>query len=187
MKAVPKVGLDGLYIEDVLVDDAFAGVVPFYEQISLTQDAEGQGSNENKEAEDVLAGYIVGIPVTERLYLPKFDLDAWHSYQEALMAADATYQQQYDAWLALPSEERGEMPMREHIEAPVLWLEGLAPEEIQKRSEMQKLGEPETLQAENSSLKLALAELAEAHEAEKIEMQMALCELGELVAKLGGE
>ena len=30
MKAVPKIGLDGLYIENVIVDDAFSGVVPFY-------------------------------------------------------------------------------------------------------------------------------------------------------------
>lgn len=28
MKAVPKVNIDGLYLEDELVDDAFGGVVP---------------------------------------------------------------------------------------------------------------------------------------------------------------
>ncbi|MED4953418.1 hypothetical protein NYE69_01475 [Paenibacillus sp. FSL R5-0527] len=30
MKAAPKIGLDGLYIDDAIVDDAFSGVVPFY-------------------------------------------------------------------------------------------------------------------------------------------------------------
>lgn len=30
MKAVPKVNISGLYLEDELVDDAFVGVVPFY-------------------------------------------------------------------------------------------------------------------------------------------------------------
>ena len=33
MKAVPKVNIDGLYLEDALVDDAFSGVVPFMRKL----------------------------------------------------------------------------------------------------------------------------------------------------------
>lgn len=47
---------------------------------------------------------------------------------------------------------------------------------------LQRLAESEQ---ENTELKLALAEMAEAHELEKTEMQLAIAELAELVA--GGE
>ena len=36
MKAVPKVNIDGLYLEDALVDDAFSGVVPLCGNCSAT-------------------------------------------------------------------------------------------------------------------------------------------------------
>jgi primase-polymerase (primpol)-like protein len=60
------------------------------------------------------------------------------------------------------------------------------------KESMQEIPDPEPqpsriaqLEAENRELKLALAELAEAHEREKTEMQLAIAELAELIA--GGE
>ncbi|MGR6763210.1 hypothetical protein ACU1JV_15335 [Paenibacillus sp. T2-29] len=61
MKAVAKVNTDGLYLEDKLVDDAFWGVVPFYEQPETTI----SDGDEIEEREPVISGYIVGVPFPE--------------------------------------------------------------------------------------------------------------------------
>lgn len=62
MKAVPKVNVDGLYIEDVIQDDSFSGVVPIYEN-----------SENNKP---IIMGYFIADPpVTEGLYSPKWDIN----------------------------------------------------------------------------------------------------------------
>ncbi|WP_440118491.1 hypothetical protein [Paenibacillus sp. QZ-Y1] len=85
MKAVPKVNIDGLYLEDELVDDAFSGVVPFYaisEQNSWPEDMSDTDSDTIRaEKEDEIVGYIVGIPVPSGLFHPKFNLNLWESLQ----------------------------------------------------------------------------------------------------------
>lgn len=83
MKAVPKVGLNGLYIEDVLVDDAFTGVVPFYsdppesDPDSLSEIDTEVPDELPEETESEPSGYIVGVPVPTGLFQPRFDLAAW--------------------------------------------------------------------------------------------------------------
>lgn len=65
MKAVPKVNTDGLYIEDELVDDAFSGVVPFY--------------NTDSENKEIIEGYIVGVSPPPGLFQPLFNIKLWES------------------------------------------------------------------------------------------------------------
>ncbi|MNW40821.1 hypothetical protein D3C74_179450 [compost metagenome] len=61
MKAVPRINTDGFYIEDEPVDDAFSGVVPFYEQPeTIISDGD-----EIEKPEPVIAGYIVVVPFPE--------------------------------------------------------------------------------------------------------------------------
>ena len=141
MKAVPKINTDGLYIEDVLVDDAFSGVVPFYvepEQPEL--DPEGvlpeTPEEDQEEVERDIAGYLVGVPVPSGLFRPRFDLEAWEAYLEALKDG--------------PQEK-----------FPDLWAEGLSQEEIDELtktqpmnpSEMDKIGE-QLVQRELEALEL---------------------------------
>ena len=141
MKAVPKVNTDGLYIEDVLVDDAFSGVVPFYvepEQPEL--DPEGvlpeTPEEDQEEVERDIAGYLVGVPVPSGLFRPRFDLEAWEAYLEALKDG--------------PQEK-----------FPDLWAEGLSQEEIDELtkphpagpSEMDRIGE-QLVQRELEALEL---------------------------------
>ncbi|MEK5165975.1 hypothetical protein NYE69_27015 [Paenibacillus sp. FSL R5-0527] len=83
MKAVPKIGLDGLYIEDIIMDDAFSGVAPFYVRepdsgAETLEDVDTAAEDERPAEEPEPAGYIVGVPVPPGLYLPKFDLAAWN-------------------------------------------------------------------------------------------------------------
>ncbi|MFE0554776.1 hypothetical protein ACFW1P_02410 [Paenibacillus sp. NPDC058910] len=194
MKAVPKVNTDGFYIEDTLVDDAFSGVVPFYAEIEpqlIDPDKAEQEAEEQpeEEAEPEIAGYTVGVPVTPGLFRPRFDLDGWQAYRDAVDTALTEFQQTYDEWAALPEDGRGDMPHAESPPMPDLWVEGLTPEEIEEitRPQPQVPSELERLQAENVELKLALTELAEAQEADKTEMQLALAELAEIYAGSGGE
>lgn len=113
MKAVPKVNIDGLYLEDTLVDDAFYGVVPFYadppvKEPELPSEVDAAVMDEpEEEIEPEIAGYIVGIPVPPGLYLPRFDLVAWE-----LIEGD----------LSDPSE---------------FWEEGLSAEEIEELTKPQ--------------------------------------------------
>lgn len=197
MKAVPKVNRGGLYIEDTLVDDAFSGVVPFYAEIvpqapTDPDESEQEPTPEDEQPEETpepeIAGYIVGVPVTPGLFRPRFDLDGWQSYRDAVDAALDEFQQAYEEWATLPEEERGGMPHVESPPMPDLWIEGLTPEEIEEitRPQPQEPTELERLQAENMELKLALTELAEAQEADKTEMQLALAELAELYMGTGG-
>lgn len=80
LKAVPKVNTDGLYIEDVIADDAFSGVVPFYADppaAELPPETDNE-SAEQLEDDPQADGYVVGVPVPAGLYLPRFDLKAWN-------------------------------------------------------------------------------------------------------------
>ncbi|WP_440110401.1 hypothetical protein [Paenibacillus sp. QZ-Y1] len=82
MKAVPKVNIDGLYLEDELVDGAFSGVVPFY--------------NTDSE-EETVEGYIVGVPLPPGLFHPLFNLKLWELTQDSPIG---------DLWIeGLSSEE----------------------------------------------------------------------------------
>lgn len=156
MKAVPKVNTEGLYIEDTIVDDAYSGVVPFYapEPITLpkTDDTE-----QPEETDLEIAGYIVGVPVPQGLYRPRFDIAAWEAREEG-DTSDQSY-----------------------------WVEGLTAEEIEELTtpQPQEPTELERLRVENTELKLAIAELAEANENDKTETQLALAELAALIT--GGD
>lgn len=161
MKAVPKVNIVGLYIEDTLMDDVFSGAVPFYaqEQDSGTgtpPETDSGATAEQPTEEPQPAGYIVGVPVPAGLYLPRFDLASWNA---------------------------------DNNQDPVAyWSEGLTPEEIAALHPPAEQTELECLQEENTKLKVALAELAEAAEADKTKTQLALAELAEMIATgQGGE
>ncbi len=173
LKAVPKVNTDGLYIEDTLMDDAFSGVVPFYADLPALGSKQPPEADTTAEDEQPTegpqpAGYIVGVPVPAGLYLPRFDLVAWQTYQDAVAAAQEAYRAACDEWAAQPEDERGEMPAYTVPEQPQkLWTEGLTTEEIAALHPPAELTELERLQAENLKLKQAIAELAEANEADK--------------------
>lgn len=61
MKAVPKVDANGLYIEDVIQDDTFSGIVPFY--------------TDPTDKESSVISYLIGTAVPSGLYQPKWDLE----------------------------------------------------------------------------------------------------------------
>lgn len=183
MKAIPKINTEGLYLEDALMDDAFSGVVPFYTQLSglelpLITDAEYEQS---AKQEPEIAGYMVGLPVKQGLYLPRFDIAAWEAYQGNLATAQEAYNTAYAEWSSLPEDERGEHPLHQLPTQPELWLEALTAEEIEALNPPKQPTELERLQQENMELKLALAELAESNETDKTQIQVALAELAELV------
>ncbi|MDT0121345.1 hypothetical protein Q9R46_01715 [Paenibacillus sp. RRE4] len=160
MKAVPKVNTEGLYLEDELVDDAFSGVVPFYaepEPVMFDPDQAEQVTmpDEDKEdAEQEIAGYLVGVPVPAGLFHPRFDLEAWEAYQDTVQdGAQETF--------------------------PDLWIEGLSQEVIEELTKRQP-EEPSELDllkqrlAESEAENKRLAEESNAN-------QLALMELHKLV------
>lgn len=170
MKAVPKVNIDGLYIEDELVGDTFSGVVPFYaepEPVDYDPEVPEQPEDE-EESEPEIGGYIVGVPVPAGLFRPKFDLRAWEVYLEEEEKARTEYQTLYDAWVQLPEEDREEAPQYQSPESPDLWIEVLSQEEIDELTKPQP--------AEPSELDLLKQRLAAAEE-ENTMNQMALMEL----------
>lgn len=160
MKAVPKVNTEGLYIEDELVDDAFSGVVPFYaepEPVMFDPDQAEQVSTPNKDEEDAeqeIAGYLVGVPVPAGLFHPRFDLVAWEAYQDNVQE--------------VPQESLSK-----------LWEEGLSQEVIEELTKPQP-EEPSELDllkqrlAESEAENKRLAEESNAN-------QLALMELHKLV------
>lgn len=154
MRVVPKVDIDGLYIEDVIVDDSFTGVVPFYADQQVTADLQ-------PEEEPQPAGYIVGMSVPAGLFKPRFDLAAWESYQETISIAENEYQAAYTDWFTLPEEERGEAPVYVQPKEPEFWVEGLTPEEIAELTAVpqQEPSETEQLKQRIADLELALAQL----------------------------
>ncbi|MCV9949397.1 hypothetical protein [Paenibacillus sp. BT-177] len=138
MKVAPIVNVDGLYLEDKLVDDAFSGVVPFYaptslilsdtdEQLEIYQlNASSSSSNGETNSENIPAGYTVAIPVPPGLYQPFFDIQGWLAYEgaysEELLKAQkkyekisresqAAYQKLYDEWQNTSQNERGNEPV----------------------------------------------------------------------------
>lgn len=135
MKVVPKVNKNGLYLEDVIVDDTFTGVVPFYadlHMVELLNSTESERVEEQPEPE--VAGYIVGIPVPPGLFHPRFDLAGWEARNVDDMLDPSTY-----------------------------WKEGLTPEQIaeltqprpQEPSELDRIG-AELVERELEVLELKL-------------------------------
>ena len=82
-RAVPKVNKDGLYIEDTLADDTFTGVVPFYADPPAPgpespPETDSEAADEQPDEPEIV-GYIVGVPVSAGLYMPRFSLEAWYA------------------------------------------------------------------------------------------------------------
>lgn len=135
MKAVAKVNINGLFIEDTLVDDAFTGVVPFYADPPAPEpglppetDSEAAEDQPEETPEPEVAGYIVGVSVPPGLFRPRFDLAAWNE--------DSS--QDPDAY----------------------WIEGLTPEEIEKLKQPAQVVTPElVLAAESVRRELEVLEL----------------------------
>lgn len=134
MKAVPKVNTNGLYLEDTLVDDTFSGVVPFYalkrvfsDEIDSTDESE-----QPKEVEPEIAGYIVGLPVPQSLYHPRFDLSAWEAREEGDVSDQSSF-----------------------------WVEGLTQVEIGELTKLLDPTELERIQTELTNTQVALTETYE--------------------------
>lgn len=201
MKAVPKVNIDGLYLEDTIVDDAFSGVVPFYAEIEPQPPADPDEAEQvsapeveqpEEEAEPEIAGYIVGVPVTPGLFRPRFDLVAWEAYQDAESAARDAYQVEYNQWAALPEEERGEPPVYQAPAQPTLWIEGLTMEEIEEitRPQPQEPTELELLAGEVEGIRQQTALHQEAIDSsgeELAEVRASNAEQQQTISTLGSE
>jgi hypothetical protein len=165
MKALPKIGLDGLYIEDVLEGDSFTGVVPIYAQPEPEEVPELPEDEEIEDEPDVpeepeqpreIIGYLVGIPLPSGLYHPRFDLVAWNAYQDAVLEAQSDYADEMHDWREsyAEGEEQGEQPIYTPPTMPDnLWKEGLTPEEIAELTKPGELSEIEMLKKENMLLK----------------------------------
>ncbi|MNI57152.1 hypothetical protein D3C73_1121940 [compost metagenome] len=134
MKAVPKVNIDGLYLEDELVDDAFSGVVPFYapEPVLPLDTNNTDDPEQPEEREPEPAGYIVGVPVPQGLFRPQFDLMAWEAREEGDTSDKSSY-----------------------------WGEGLTPEEIKELTKTQEPTELELLKAELTNTQIAITDVYE--------------------------
>lgn len=157
-KAVPKVDLNGLYIEDVIQDDSFTGVVPIYAQPepeeapALPEDEEIKDEpdvSEEPEQPREIIGYLIGIPLPAGLYHPRFDLVAWNAYQVQLDEYQAAYNEWYFSQEVEPVKEAPIPP----LQPDNLWVEGLTQEEIAERTKPGELSEIEMLKKENMLLK----------------------------------
>lgn len=163
MKAVPKVNIDGLYIEDALVDDSFSGVVPFYAEPeplvpSPDQLEQSEVKREEEETEREISGYLIGVPVPAGLFRPKFNMAAWNEYQD-WNASDETL--------------------------PELWIEGLSQEEI---DELTKSQPAESTEIDMLKLRLAESEAENKRLAKESNAnQIALMELHTMLLSLIAE
>lgn len=176
MKAVPKVNIDGLYLEDTLVDDTFSGVVPFYSNmkqgitdvLTTTENVTQPESESPNQFEHSISGYTIGIPVTPGLFRPRFDLATWNAYESAVSAAQDSFQESLSEWQALMEEERGDMPVLETPPQPALWIEGLTQEEIEEltRPQPQEPNEVDRLGSEMVAREIEVLELRQQNEAQ---------------------
>ncbi|MGG4213176.1 hypothetical protein [Paenibacillus sp. FSL L8-0638] len=149
MKVVPKVNIDGLYLEDELVDDAFSGVVPFYtsssptlsdtnQQLDTYQLTDSSSSTINgTNSESILAGYTIAISVPPGLYHPRFDIQGWLTYSA----------------MAFTAPERRD-PM-------TFWSEGLSEEAIKELTQKaeQQPSETDQLKQRIADLEVTLTQL----------------------------
>lgn len=163
MKAVPRIGLDGLYIEDVIQDDSFTGVVLIYAQPEpeeapdLPEDREIEDEadvSEEPEQPREIIGYLVGITLPNGLYHPRFDLVTWNAYQGAVLEAQSDYADELHDWREqwAEGEEQGPEPVYTPPAQPDnLWIEGLTPEEIAELTKPGELSEIEMLKKKTCS------------------------------------
>ncbi|MEK5089031.1 hypothetical protein MKY98_19200 [Paenibacillus sp. FSL M8-0228] len=154
MKAAAKVNTDGLYMEDVEVDDAFSGVVPFY-----AESVGEQGDIVNPQKPEPI-GYTVSVPITTTgLFKPKFDLAAWMAYEGAVYEAQESYIAALNDWQA-KGRITEEQPVYVAPKEPEnLWTEGLTPEQI---AELTKQPEPQPkLREELTNTQIAMADMYE--------------------------
>ncbi|MHB0944563.1 hypothetical protein ACYCSU_23740 [Paenibacillus sp. ALE1] len=153
MKAVYRVDNSGLVVDEVLVDDAFSGVVPFYAQ----PDDQDEGTEPKKPE---LAGYTVGVPITTPgLFKPKFSLAAWKAYEDAVYEAQEAYISALNDWQAKGREEGGQPAYVAPKQPDKLWTEGLTPEQI---AELTKQPEPQPkLREELTNTQIAMADMYE--------------------------
>ncbi|KAA8782505.1 hypothetical protein EC604_01405 [Paenibacillus amylolyticus] len=153
MKAVPKVNIDGLYLEDELVDDAFSGVVPFYaepEPVVFDPDQAEQPEAPEEEVEPEITGYLVGVPVPAGLFRPRFDLVVWETYQDAVK--EGTQETFPDLWIEGMSQEEIDELTNPHPEEPSE-LDLLKQRLAESEAENKRLAE------ESNANQLALMEL----------------------------
>jgi hypothetical protein len=150
MKEAVRVGLDGLYIEPVIVPMSQSGVQPIY-------------STPEPQEEDVeplepeVIGFIIAVPTVPGLYMPRFDFDAWETHNQP-----QEFERDNDGELVLDDNEQPIPITRPEVQ---LWVEGLTPEEI---DEIRNAPQPETaeqkvarLESESVDTMLAVAEVYE--------------------------
>lgn len=176
-KAIPKVDLKGLYIEDVIQDGSFTGVVPIYAQPEPKEAPELREDEEIEDEPDApedpeqpreIVGYLVGTPLPTGLYHPRFDLAAWEAYQDAVLEAQSDYADELHDWQEqwVEGEEQGEQPIYKTPTMPDnLWLEGLTPEEIAKLTKPSEATELDRIGAELVLRELETLDLRNQNEA----------------------
>ncbi|MOA34337.1 hypothetical protein D3C78_1557050 [compost metagenome] len=75
------------------MDDAFTGVVPFYAPDPIlpldTNSTDDQEQQEETEPE--IAGFIVGVPVPQGLFHPRFNLLTWEAGEEGDTSDQSSY------------------------------------------------------------------------------------------------
>ena len=157
MKEATKVGLEGYYVEPL--------IVPF-SQTGVTEIRELLPAEDDKEPEEIVTGYIIAEKVPNGLFKPRWDFSLWDDFQAVQSAALEDYDQALADWNALPEEERGERPAYVEPVRPECWVEGMAQEEIDKirnapvpLSPDQRIAQLET---ESVEVMLGLTEIYEA-------------------------
>lgn len=71
MKAIPRVDMNGRYIEDVIVPTEMTGILMAFDWTSLT---DGAGNPAGKQI-----GYDVAIPMIKSLYRPVFQIEKYQA------------------------------------------------------------------------------------------------------------
>ncbi|MEK3873710.1 MULTISPECIES: hypothetical protein [unclassified Paenibacillus] len=161
MKEAIKIDLEGYYVGVKHVDDAFSGVVPFY----------------------------ADPPAAAMEMPPETDTAAeLERSEEEPQPAGFIVGVPVPTGLYLPRFDLKAWNADNNRDPVAYWSEGLTPEEIAALHPPAEQTELERLQEENTKLKVALAELAEAAEVDKTKTQLALAELAEMIAAgQGGE
>jgi hypothetical protein len=172
MKEAIIVDLDGRYKEPTIVSSDMHGVTPIYE--TTYEPVEVEGGDEESPVGTIevqtLVGHTVAVQVPQGLYMPKFDLEAWDGYHEALIESKELYDEIYADWVLMNNgvdenkdeEDKVDAPMYIAPIEPEFWIEGLTQEEI---DELLNAPQPETheqkiaaLESENAFIALELVD-----------------------------